>query len=419
MTNRHYNHLTIEQRNLMEHLLNKGMCFSQIGKVLKLDRTTISKEVRRNYFTKLPTYSKTVCANQSSCGVYSCNYKKQCYLAKVCPLLSKPPYVCNACNKKAHCKFTKHYYFALEAQKLYDARVSLTKQGYDIKEEDIDLIEKVIVPLVKDKKQPINHIYENHKDILFFSKPTFYKYVNKNVISLANIDLPKQVVYKPRKKSEEKTVEKKVKAYRKNRTFDDFLFFISKHSNQSIVEMDTVEGVKGGKCFLTLFIRKTSLLLIFLLDSKTQEEVNKVFLYLKKTLGISLFKKIFQIILTDNGSEFLNPILFERDLETGKKISHLFYCDPYSSWQKSFIENSHKRIRIVLPKQTSFDNLRQKQVNHLRDNIANLYKDKIKTTPYIATKKLFPELLRCLDIHFIKPDDVNLSSNSLKEDNHE
>jgi len=157
----------------------------------------------------------------------------------------------------------------------------------------------------------------------------------------------------------------------------------------------------------------------FLLDSKTQEEVNKVFLYLKKTLGISLFKKIFQIILTDNGSEFLNPILFERDLETGKKISHLFYCDPYSSWQKSFIENSHKRIRIVLPKQTSFDNLRQKQVNHLRDNIANLYKDKIKTTPYIATKKLFPELLRCLDIHFIKPDDVNLSSNSLKEDNHE
>jgi len=49
----------------------------------------------------------------------------------------------------------------------------------------------------------------------------------------------------------------------------------------------------------------------------------------------------------------------------------------------------------------------------------NIYKDKIKTTPYIATKKLFPELLRCLDIHFIKPDDVNLSSNSLKEDNHE
>ena len=83
--------------------------------------------------------------------------------------------------------------------------------------------------------------------------------------------------------------------------------------------MDTVEGVKGGKCFLTLFIRKTSLLLIFLLDSKTQDEVNKCFTYLKTTLGINLYKKIFQIILTDNGPEFLNPIIFERDLETGKK----------------------------------------------------------------------------------------------------
>lgn len=83
--------------------------------------------------------------------------------------------------------------------------------------------------------------------------------------------------------------------------------------------MDTVEGIKGGKCFLTLFIRKTSLLLIFLLDKKTIEEVNKVFIYLRKNLGIELYKKIFQVILTDNGSEFLNPIVFERDLETGKK----------------------------------------------------------------------------------------------------
>ena len=56
-----YNHLTIDQRNLIEHLLNKGKNFSLIGKTLKLDRTTISKEIRRNYFVKVPTYSKTPC----------------------------------------------------------------------------------------------------------------------------------------------------------------------------------------------------------------------------------------------------------------------------------------------------------------------------------------------------------------------
>lgn len=247
MTNSHYNHLSIEQRNLIEHLLNKGMNFVQIGKVLKLDRTTISKEVRRNYFMKLPTYSKTVCQNQSSCGVPSCHYKKQCYVAKECPLLSKPPYVCNSCPKKAHCRFTKHYYFASEAQKRYDNRVSESKRGYDITEEDIDLMEKVIVPLIKDKKLPINHIYQNHQDILFFSKPTFHRYVCQGVFSLANIDLPKQVVYKPRK-HQVPTKEKKRRAYLKNRTFDDFLTYMEKHPNQSIVEMDTVEGKKGGKC---------------------------------------------------------------------------------------------------------------------------------------------------------------------------
>lgn len=420
MTNIKYTHLTIEQRNLIEHLLNKGMNFSEIGNVLKIDRTTISKEIRRNYFTKVPTYSKTVCENQSSCGVSSCKYNKQCYKAKQCAKLSKPPYVCNACPNKAHCKFTKHFYFANIAHQEYTTRNSESKKGYDIDLEDIDLIERIIVPLVKDKHQPINHIYENHKDILYISKPTFYRYIDEGVISLTNIDLPKKVSYKPRKRKDEDATSRKAKAYIKARSFDDFLEFMTRHPNKSIVEMDTVEGRKGGKCFLTLFIRKTSLLLIFLIDSKTQEEVNKCFISLRNKLGIDLYKKIFQVVLTDNGSEFINPIVFERDLNTGKKVSKVFYCDPYCSWQKSFIENSHKRIRIVLPKKTSFDNLTQEQVNFLRDNIANLYKDKIKTTPYKETEKLFPELLKSLDISYISPDEVDLSDSILKGvDSHE
>ena len=97
MTKVNYNHLNIEQRNLIEHLLNNGKNFSTIGDILKLDRTTIAKEVKRNYFLKVPTYSKTVCANQQNCGVSSCKYNKKCYEAKICEKLLKPPYVCNAC----------------------------------------------------------------------------------------------------------------------------------------------------------------------------------------------------------------------------------------------------------------------------------------------------------------------------------
>ena len=419
MTKGEYSHLSNEQRNLIEHLLNKGYSFSDIGKALNLDRTTISKEVRRNYSVKVIKNSKQHCINQNNCGIAFCNYDKQCYKGKECDKLSRPPYVCNSCTKKVGCRLTKHFYFSSLAQQLYEQRVVDSKKGYDIKEEDVDLIERVIVPLVKDKKQPINHIYENHKDILFFSKPTFYRYVRENVISLSNIDLPKQVSYKPRNGEKNNNKDRKVRAYSVGRTFDDFISYTTKHPNKSIVEMDTVEGIKGGKCFLTLFIRKTSLLLIFLLDKKTIEEVNKVFIYLRKTLGIELYKKIFQVILTDNGSEFLNPIVFERDLETGKKVSRVYYCDPYSSWQKSFIENSHKRIRIVLPKGTSFNNLSLQQVNYLRDNIANLYKDKIKMTPYLKTEKVFPDLIKCLNIKYIEPNNIDLSKSSLKEVNHE
>lgn len=118
----------------------------------------------------------------------------------------------------------------------------------------------MIVPLVKDKHQPINHIYETNSDIISFSKPTFYRYVNDDVLSLSNIDLPKKVTYKPRKRKKENNNKQN---YIKNRNFEDFLNYIEKHTDASIVEMDTVEGTKGGKCFLTLFIRKTSLLLIF------------------------------------------------------------------------------------------------------------------------------------------------------------
>ena len=36
------------------------------------------------------------------------------------------------------------------------------------------------------------------------------------------------------------------------RTYEDYCAFIEKHPDASIVEMDTVEGIKGGKALLTL-----------------------------------------------------------------------------------------------------------------------------------------------------------------------
>ena len=82
--------------------------------------------------------------------------------------------------------------------------------------------------------------------------------------------------------------------------------------------MDTVEGVKGGKVFLTLLFRQYNFMLIFIMNCKTMECVEKVFLNIRKLLGNDEFSRLFEIILTDNGSEFFNPISIETDYKTGE-----------------------------------------------------------------------------------------------------
>ena len=68
-----------------------------------------------------------------------------------------------------------------------------------------------------------------------------------------------------------------------------------------------------------------------------------------------LFKKMFEIILTDNGWEFSKPNDIEFDYNTGEKLINVFYCNPYSSWKKGGIERNHEFIRYIIPKGITFD----------------------------------------------------------------
>jgi IS30 family transposase len=99
--------------------------------------------------------------------------------------------------------------------------------------------------------------------------------------------------------------------FRKGRSYDDFQKLLKENPTTAIVEMDTVEGTKGGKVLLTMMFRNCSLMLAFLLESKTQENVQKVFDELTDTLGVEVFQTLFPVILTDNGTEFQNPSLLE------------------------------------------------------------------------------------------------------------
>ena len=409
-----YHQLNAEQREIIQSMvytwnvsknkdmLNKVDSFTQIGNAIGKDRRKVVREVKKHRFVKTST---------------PYNQKQIIEAEQACDYLKSAPHVCNGCQNIHRCLKHKLLYNAGEAQKLYKSNLSESRKGIDIKYETIEEIENSIVPLIKDKKQSINQVYVNHSDVLYFSKPTFYKYVNIGVFSLKNIDLPRKVKYKPRHKKHD---TKRELALLNGRRHSDFGLFISNNPNYNIVEMDTVIGQrKTSKVLLTIYFRKTNFMLIRLLDKKNIACVNAEFDILKEKLGIDLYKKVFRVVLTDNGIEFFDPYHVEMDYTTNKKVCNLFYCDAYSPGQKGGIEKNHEYIRFVLPKGSSFDELTKEQIKNLEDNINNIPRDSLDgKTPYELTLQMFPDFIKKLDCHYISPNNVSLTQDIL-EVNHE
>jgi IS30 family transposase len=181
------------------------------------------------------------------------------------------------------------------------------------------------------------------------------------------------------------------------------------HPDTSVVEMDTVEGVKGGKVLLTLLFRQSKLMLAFLLKSKTQEEVLKVFRLMEAALGTITFKQTFPLILTDNGSEFINPILLETGFDSMIRTS-LYYCDPRASFQKGGLEKNHEFIRYFAPQGTAFDNLTQTDITRMINHINNTARDGLNgKTPFkLASVLLDQSVIDYLELQYITPDEVTL-----------
>ena len=156
---------------------------------------------------------------------------------------------------------------------------------------------------------------------------------------------------------------------------------------------------------------------VFLIDSQTIQCVSKVFDWIRNTISIEEYKRIFEIILTDNGHEFFDPEYLELNPNTKEQISHVFFCDPSASYQKGAIEKNHEYIRYILPKGTSFNDLTQEDCNVLMSHINSVPRDSLKgKTPYQESLYFINEdLLTKLGIFLINYDDVSLSTDLLKK----
>ncbi len=149
-------------------------------------------------------------------------------------------------------------------------------------------------------------------------------------------------------------------------------------------------------------------------DGKAATVVEQ-FDYLTSFVGVENFRKIFPVILTDNGSEFKYTQEIEKT-DRGEQRTRLFYCDPQASWQKAQLEKNHEYIRYVLPKGKSFNPYTQEDIALLLNNINSTRREKLGgKSPYEAENRKGVELLlECLGLHSIPSDEVNLNPSLLK-----
>lgn len=409
-------HLTLEHREVIEDALKEKMNFTDIADMLGYHRTSISSEVKNRRIEgnqNLYGTNFVNCEFEASCNKFEgigCKRKCSLFQPKQCPSLKKAPYVCNGCSKKHGCRYQKYFYRAKEAQKDYESLLKEAREGIHLTQEEIDKINSIIVPLIKQQGQSVNQVYMNHPDILYFSKTQFYRLVDLGYFDLKNIDLRRKVKYKLHKDETPRRTREEAKV-RLNRTYKDFEKFIEINKDIDVIEMDTVEGIKGGKVMLTLLFVTYNFMLIFLLDSQTKEEVIKRFIFLKQELTEERFEDLIKVILTDNGKEFYGADEIEQNLNQTKKITNLFYCDPMKSNQKPHIEKNHEYIRYILPKKTSFDNLTQEDCNIIMSHINSTPRKSLKNkTPYQTILSIFTkdELLK-LGVCEIEPDKINLT----------
>ena len=137
-------------------------------------------------------------------------------------------------------------------------------------------------------------------------------------------------------------------------------------------EMDCVEGKKKTKeALLVLSERLTRQEIIIKMPDKTAASVVKALNRLERKYG-RRFPQVFKSITVDNGSEFADCAGIEKSIfGRGKRQrTTVYYCHPYSAYERGTNENINKMIRRFLPKGTDF---RQVSVEYVEREIGRAH----------------------------------------------
>lgn len=127
-------------------------------------------------------------------------------------------------------------------------------------------------------------------------------------------------------------------------------------------ESDTVLGQRKTGCFGTHVERKSGYLIAFRIDDRQDDAFNKATIRAFESVPQKL-KKSFTV---DNGKEFASHKTLTA--ATGMPV---YFCDPYSPWQRGTNENTNGLLRQFFPKATSFADISDDELQRVVDLINN------------------------------------------------
>lgn len=385
---RTYQHLSFEERLVLENSLKEKKSLSQIAAFLGRSPSSLQREILRNRVRQQPQklHSRADdhdCVKRLSCSKSRlcpscnstwdrCSYCERCndvcpeFVKATCDRRDRLPACCNACNRYNRCHLHKYYYRARKAQDAYERRRSASRTGFGLNEEDIQSLAQIMTQGFK-RGLSVYAIYAAHRDVMPCSIRTIYSLIQQGDFGSCWTDMPLKVRRRLRKKPSEHKVNR---ACRIGRSYQEYLAFRETFLGLEAVQLDTVHGKLGQhKVFMTLYWTKPDFLLVFLLEHNTSKEVARIFAHLRTSLGKEAFQKLFPAILTDGGSEFSDPDKIEGP--PGEKWTRLFYCEPLQPGQKGALEQEHSLLRRIVPKGTNFDHLQQQDATLIASHITS------------------------------------------------
>ncbi|MDO4157355.1 MAG: IS30 family transposase [Oscillospiraceae bacterium] len=377
-------HLTFDDRLAIQAGLQQGLNISRIAKNIGKDRSTIGREIKAHRrlvttsngnncihwqtCTRIPACRKSCFKGKKQCHTVCNGCQDDCkeYQEEFCMDYEKPPFVCNPCDKRLRCRLRRMLYDAKYAQQQYEQLLSESRRGISLTEQELTRINGTISPLLK-KGQSLPVICERYRDELPVTDRTIYSYIDAGLFEVRNIDLRRKLRRPERKKSGPVLrVDRKCHI---GRTYEEYVEYMRQNPDAMVSQMDSVIIHKGGQTILTVLFTNCDLQLMFLRDRNTAGSVTEIFSHLRKILGDKHFSSLFQVVLTDRGSEFSDPEKIEVDMETGEIQCRVFYCDPMNSNQKSNCERNHEFIRYIITKKYPKDNYTEEEIRKMMNHI--------------------------------------------------